>query len=72
MMYEGENFASTDKPDYALYDDETSRPLLIGNSEDAYTQIFTISPSGVSSVEKFGFRLTRSRWSFSGEVIKVQ
>ena len=52
--------------------DQGSRPLLIGNSEDAYTQTFKILPSGESSVEKFGYRLTRSRWSFSGEVIKIQ
>jgi len=72
MLYDDDNIGSAEEVDYALYDDDKSRPLLIGNSEDAYTQIFTILSSGESSVEKFGYRLSRSRWSFSGEVIKIQ
>ena len=72
MMYDGDDYPFADKPDYALYKGQGSRPLLIGNSEDAYTQIFTISPYGKSSVQKFGYRLTRSRWRTSGKVIKIQ
>ena len=72
MMYDGDDIARAEEADHALYDDDKSRPLLIGDSEDAYTQIFMIAPSGESSVQKFGYRLTRSRWSFSGEVIKIQ
>ena len=72
MMYEGDDIGRVEEADYALYRGQGSRPLLIGNREDAYTQTFKILPSGESSVEKFGYRLTRSRWSFSGEVIKIQ
>ena len=72
MMYEGDDIGRVEEADYALYRGQGSRPLLIGNREDAYTQTFEILPSGESSVEKFGYRLTRSRWSFSGEVIKIQ
>jgi len=72
MMYEGDDIGRVEEADYALYRGQGSRPLLIGNREDVYTQTFKILPSGESSVEKFGYRLTRSRWSFSGEVIKVQ
>ena len=72
MMYEGDDIGSAEEADYALYGGQGSRPLLIGNREDAYTQTFKILPSGESSVEKFRYRLTRSRWSFSGEVINVQ
>ena len=72
MLYDDDNIGSAEYPDYALYDDDTSRRLLIGNSEDAYTQTFMILSSGESYVQKFGYRLTRSRWSFSGEVIKIQ
>ena len=72
MMYDGDDIGRAEEADYAIYKGQGSRPLLIGNSEAAYTQTFTISPSGESSVQKFGYRLSRSRWSFSGEVIKIQ
>ena len=72
MMFDGDDIGIAEEADYALYKGQGSRPLLIGDSEDAYTQTFAILPSGESSVEKFGYRLTRSRWRFSGEVIKIQ
>ncbi|MBQ3340860.1 MAG: hypothetical protein IJG84_03110 [Kiritimatiellae bacterium] len=72
MRYDDDNIGREEDYDYALYGNHGSRPLRIGNREDVYTQKFTISPSGESSVEKFGYRLSRSRWSFSGEVIKIQ
>ena len=56
------------KCDYAIYGNENSRPLLVGNSESAYHQVFEIDANGKSSVTKFGWRLERSRWSFSGDV----
>ena len=72
MMYDGDDISRAEKEDHALYGDDNSRRLLIGNQEDTYTQIFTILHSGESYVQKFGYRLTRSRWSFSGEVIEMQ
>ena len=59
-------------PNYERLDDTSSRPLLIGGSEDAYLETFEIGGDGTASVEKFGYRLERSRWSFSGEVIRCQ
>ena len=67
-----DNSAFADEVDYAYHWNPNSRPLLIGNSEDAYVQIFSISRNGTSSVEKFGHRLTRSRWSIWGEVTNTQ
>ena len=70
--HEDDSFASADIYDYENHGDHNSRPLRIGNREDAYVQIFSITESGASSVEKFGYRLSRPRWSFSGEVTKTQ
>ena len=67
-----DNSAFADEVDYACRWNSNSRPLLIGNREDAYTQEFSISENGTSYVEKFGRRLTRSRWSIFGEVTNTQ
>jgi len=40
----------------------TSRPLLIGGSEDAYQQIFSISEDGTASIEKHGHTMSRGRF----------
>ena len=48
-----------------------AHPLLVGGRTDAYTQTFSIDSSGTTTLEKFGWRMTRSRWSFSGTVEKV-
>lgn len=72
LRYENDSFVHADTYDYECHRDPSSRPLRIGDSEDAYTQVFLISESGNSSVEKFGYRLSRSRWRFSGEVTKTQ
>ena len=60
------------EPNYERHTDESSRPLLIGGSPETYMQVFEIDTEGTASVEKFGYRLERSRWSFTGEVIKCQ
>ena len=57
-----ENQLATDDLDHALYDDDNSRPLLIGGREDAYTQTFKIESDGTSSIRKFGCKLERNRW----------
>jgi len=72
LRYDDDNSTCADNPDHEYLWNPNSRPLLIGNSEDAYTQIFSISGNGASSVEKFGHRLLRSRWSISGEVSNIQ
>ena len=56
--------------DYERHRDASSRPLLIGGRTDAYTQTFSIGPSGTTTLEKFGWRMIRSRWSLSGTVEK--
>ena len=58
--------------DYERYMDTSSRPLLVGGRTDAYTQTFSIDSSGTTTLEKFGWRMTRSRWSFSGTVEKIE
>ena len=72
LRYENDSFIHADTYDYEHHRNPSSRPLRIGNSEDAYTQVFSINESGTSSVEKFGHRLTRSRWSIWGEVTNTQ
>ena len=46
------------------------RPLLIGNRNDMYKQIFAIESDGTASVSKFGYKLSRSRWWLKGTVEK--
>ena len=72
LQSEGENdITGVIKCDYESYGNTNSRPLLIGGRADAYTQTFNIDSSGTTTLEKFGWRMTRSRWSFSGTVEKV-
>lgn len=59
---DADNAARTDHCDYEEYLNPNSRRLLIGNRDDAYLQIYTIEANGTSSVEKFGYKLTRNRW----------
>ena len=58
-------------PDYEYDMNTNSRPLLIGGRTDAYTQTFHIDAEGRTTLEKFGWRMTRSRWSLSGTVEKM-
>ena len=66
-----ENQLATDDLDHALYDDDNSRPLLIGGREDAYTQTFKIESDGTSSIRKFGYKLERNRWLPFGTVTQT-
>jgi hypothetical protein len=45
-------------------------PLLIGNRNDMYKQIFEIESNGTSSIRKFEYKLSRSRWLGNGAVEK--
>ena len=47
------------------------RAVERGGAEDAYLQVFTIESNGTSSVQKFGYRLTRSRWRTKADVANV-
>ncbi len=69
---EDTNIARIVNCDYERYRDANSRPLLIGGRTDAYTQTFSIDASGTTTLEKFGWRMTRSRWSFSGTVEEIE
>jgi hypothetical protein len=70
FRYENEDFPKAMKADFEQHKDETTRPLLIGNRNDMYKQIFEIESNGTSSIRKFGYKLSRSRWWFSGTVEK--
>lgn len=50
------------EPESERYGDTSSRPLLIGGTQDAYKQVFQIYEDGSSSVSKFGRWVRRSRW----------
>ena len=71
FLYEGDSGVVALEVDYANHGNSHSRPLLIGNSENAYKQVFSIESDGASAVEKFGYKLERSRWSLHGNVIKT-
>ena len=58
--------------DYERHGDANSRPLLIGGRTDAYTQTFSIDANGTTTLEKFGWRMTRSRPSISGTVERIE
>ena len=58
--------------DYESRTNKTTRPLLIGGRTDVYTQTFRIDSEGTTTVEKFGWRMTRSRWSTSATVEKIK
>jgi hypothetical protein len=70
FRYENEDFPKAMKADFEQHKDETTRPVLIGNRNDMYKQIFEIESNGTSSIRKFGYKLSRSRWWFSGTVEK--
>ena len=61
-----------DECDYESRTNKTTRPLLIGGRTDVYTQTFRIDSEGTTTVEKFGWRMTRSRWSTSATVEKIK
>ena len=70
-LFEGDGEPGNGELEHELHGEPTSRPLLIGGSEDAYLQTFKIESNGTSSVEKFGYRLSRYRWWPFGEVVKI-
>jgi len=71
FMFEGDDSLAAPSVEYEQHLNDRSRPLLIGNSEECYRQVFWIGEDGSSAVEKFGYRLQRSRWSVSGFVQKI-
>lgn len=70
--YEGDDLKRAYEPDYEQYMNATTRPLLIGGRTDYYTQTLHIDTNGTTTLEKFGWRMTRSRWSFSGTVERIE
>ena len=73
FLYEDQEArGATYECDYEIYTNKMSRPLLIGGRTDAYVQTFRIDSDGTTTIEKFGWRMTRSRWSFSGTVEKTE
>jgi hypothetical protein len=72
LRYLGDTLIFADKPDYEFHTNTNSRPLLIGGRGDVYTQTFRIEPDGTAVIEKFGWRLSRSRSSESGTVEKIE
>ena len=72
LQFDGDDFTHMENPDFEQWGNSSSRPLLIGGSEDSYLQVFEIDENGTASVEKFGYRLSRARTSFQGVVTKQQ
>ena len=72
LLYENYPANTTTVCDYERHLDTTSRPLLIGGRTDAYVETFRIDADGTMSVEKFGWRLIRTRWSVSGTVERIE
>ena len=72
LRYENDPADTTTVCDYERHLDVTSRPLLIGGRTDAYTQTFRIDADGTMSVEKFGWRLIRTRWSIWETVERIE
>lgn len=72
ILFDGDDFTHMKNPDFEQWGGGSSRPLLIGGSEDSYLQIFKIDENGTASVEKFGHRLSRARTSFQGVVTPQQ
>jgi len=72
LRHLGDTLIFADKPDYEFHTNTNSRPLLIGGRGDVYTQTFRIEPDGTAVIEKFGWRLSRSRSSESGTVEKIE
>jgi hypothetical protein len=70
FRYDDDDTPLSDHPDFERNNDITSRPLLIGNRNDMYKQIFEIESNGTSSIRKFGYKLSRSRWLGNGAVEK--
>ena len=71
LLFDGDPPSRTFECDYERHNDATSRPLLIGGRTDAYTQTYRIDAEGTASVEKFGWRLIRTRWSIAGRVEEI-
>ena len=71
LLFDGDDTTLAMGVDYERHMDNGSRPLLIGGREDAYTQFFLIDSDGSSAVEKFGYKLQRSRLAVSGTVIQL-
>ncbi len=71
LLFENDSASMTSVCDHERFHDVTSRPLLIGGRTDAYTQTFRIDADGTMSVEKFGWRLIRTRWSIWGTVERI-
>ena len=72
LRYENDPADTTTVCDYERHLDVTSRPLLIGGRTDAYLETFRIDADGTMSVEKFGWRLIRTRLSIWGTVERIE
>ena len=72
LLFENDPASMTSVCDHERFHDASSRPLLIGGRTDAYTQTFRIYADGTMSVEKFGWRLIRTRWSIWGTVERIE
>lgn len=72
IITDNDDSAGADDVDYEIDGNVNSRKLLIGGREDKYKQVFIIEEDGTSKVEKFGFRMSRSRYDWGGSVEIIQ
>ena len=62
MRFDGDDRHGVDEVEHVGYTNTNTRALLIGGSEDAYQQIFSISEDGTATIEKHGHTMSRGRF----------
>jgi hypothetical protein len=62
MRFDGDDRHGVREEEHESYTNKATRALLIGGTEDAYQQIFSISEDGTATIEKHGHTMSRGRF----------
>ena len=62
MRFDGDDRHGVRTEEHEGVTNENTRALLIGGSQDAYQQIFSISEDGTATIEKHGHTMSRGRF----------
>ena len=62
MRFDGDDRHGVREEEHESYTNKATRALLIGGTQDAYQQIFSISEDGTASIEKHGHTMSRGRF----------